>query len=109
MLCFAGYLQLLAKGKRFARILAQYDSPPIRGGVVCYRNRLGFSVKCVAIVIFNVRHVQIDGSWRQNFDIVIANGGAFSIMSEMVVRILDQPALLIQCEAFNALGFASER
>ena len=109
MLCFAGYLQLLAKGKRFARILAQYSSPPIRGGVVCHRNRLGILGKCVAIMIFNMRHVQIDGSWRQNFDIVIANGGAFSTMSETAVRILDQTALLIQCEAFNAFEFASER
>ena len=109
MLRFAGYLQLLAKGKRFARILAQYSSPPIRGGVVCYRNRLGFLVKCVAIMIFNMRHVQIDGSWCQNFEIFIANGGAFSTMSETGWKILDQAALLMQCEAFNAIEFASER
>ena len=62
MLCFAGYIQLLAEGKRVARILAQYSSPPIRGGVVCHRNRLGIPGKCVANMIFNMRNVQIDGS-----------------------------------------------
>ena len=62
VLCFAGYIQVLAKGKRFARIRAQYILPSIRGGVVCHRNRLGIPGKCVANMIFNMRNVQIDGS-----------------------------------------------